>query len=86
MRDMYVYRLVFDGGCAPHDLDGVMSLALCKPVIRKKAQVGDLVVALAGVCMSDDSEVHNDGSVMWMGVVSEKLSMEECVFDSQSQN
>ena len=56
MSDMYVYRMVFDGGCAPHDLDGVMSLALCKPVIRKASQVGDLVVALAAVCTCESRQ------------------------------
>ena len=62
---LYTYRLVLDDGRAPNPHD-VLTLTICKPVIRRTAQVGDIV---AGV---DDQ--HKISFVM---VVTEKLTLED---------
>lgn len=41
MPTLWVYKLMYDSGCAPHVQDGLLSLALCKPEIRKRAVEGD---------------------------------------------
>jgi hypothetical protein len=43
--NLWVYRLVTDSGAAPHISEGYLTLTLCKPVIRKGAQIGDYVLA-----------------------------------------
>ena len=42
---LYYYKIVTDVGCAPNVLDGYLTLALCKPLIRKAALPGDYVLA-----------------------------------------
>jgi hypothetical protein len=46
--DIYVYKLVADNGGAPCVWRGLLSLALCKPKIRKRAGVGALVFGFGG--------------------------------------
>ena len=41
--DIYVYKMTCDNGGAPCVESGVLSLAICKPMIRRRAQKGDLV-------------------------------------------
>jgi Nucleotide modification associated domain 2 len=44
---VYSYIVRFDYGFAPNPFHGVCTLACCKPRIRRKARVGDLVVGLS---------------------------------------
>lgn len=44
----YVYKLTYDGGGAPCIENGLLSLAICKPAIRRMAQKGDWIFAFAG--------------------------------------
>lgn len=44
-RKMYVYKIVVDNGGAPCVHDTLLSLAICKPAIRRTAQPGDLIFA-----------------------------------------
>lgn len=46
---LYTYRIVTDAGTAPHVGDGILTLTLCKPGIRKSAKVGDYVLALVAL-------------------------------------
>lgn len=47
-QKLYVYKLVADNGGAPCVWRGLLSLALCKPKIRKKAEKGDIVFGFGG--------------------------------------
>ena len=42
MPRIYFYKLTTDNGGAPCVQDNLLSLAICKPMIRMAAQVGDL--------------------------------------------
>lgn len=44
MRKLYSYCLKVDDGAAPNPFGGICSLAICKPPIRRAAQVGDWIV------------------------------------------
>jgi hypothetical protein len=45
---VYVYKLTTDNGGAPATYRGLLSLAICKPKIRAKAEVGDWLIGIAG--------------------------------------
>ena len=45
---IYVYKMVADNGGAPCVWRGLLSLAICKPEIRKGAQNGDLIFGFGG--------------------------------------
>lgn len=46
--DMYVYKLTVDNGGAPCIFSNQLSLAICKPVVRRKAQKGSLIFGFGG--------------------------------------
>ncbi|MBV7480349.1 hypothetical protein [Pseudomonas sp. PDM31] len=70
---VHTYVIATDAGSAPNYDPPAVTLAVCKPRIRKKAKVGDLVFAFAG------SEVNpiSRHSVVWAGIVSEVLTFPE---------
>jgi hypothetical protein len=45
---VFRYVVANDGGVAPQPFDGYCTLAVCKPQIRKAAQVGDWVIGFRG--------------------------------------
>ena len=45
---MFVYKLVVDNGGAPCVFRNLLSLAICKPKIRKSAQKGSLIFGFGG--------------------------------------
>ncbi len=47
MQRIYLYKMVADTGGAPCVQNGLLSLAICKPMIRMKAKEGDLVFGFA---------------------------------------
>jgi hypothetical protein len=46
MSRLFTYTIPFDDGAAPNPFNGMCSLAICKPGIRRVAKVGDWVAGL----------------------------------------
>jgi hypothetical protein len=67
---VHTYVIATDAGSAPNYDRPFVTLAVCKPRIRKKAEIGDLVLAFAGKQVNP-FEPH---SVVWAGIVSEKMT------------
>jgi hypothetical protein len=67
--DLYCYVIATDAGSAPNYDPPFTTLAICKPMIRTSAQLGDAVLAFTGA--DESREPH---AVRWAGVVKEKLS------------
>lgn len=44
MTKIYSYVLRYDDGAAPNPYGGICTLAICKPIIRKAAKVGDWII------------------------------------------
>lgn len=65
----YVVR--FDGGFAPNPFGGYLTLATCKPRIRKHAERGDLVVG------TGSSKSVGANRLVYAGIVSQVVSIEE---------
>ncbi len=67
---MYSYVVNHDGGSAPNPFYGFCTLAICKPLIRKKAKVGDWIIG------TGNKRVGNDILIYAMKVT-EVLSFDE---------
>ena len=47
MMTCFRYKLEHDYGFAPNPFHGILTLATCKPKIRKTAQMGDFIIGHA---------------------------------------
>ena len=63
------YVIATDAGSAPNYDPPFVSLAVCKPRIRRKAGVGELVLAFAGRAVNP-FEPH---TVVWAGVIAARM-------------
>ena len=70
---VHTYVIVVDSGAAPNYDKPFTTLAVCKPRIRRKASIGELVLAFAGQKVNP----YEPHTVVWAGVVMEKLSFAE---------
>ncbi len=52
------YVVVNDSGAAPNPFGGVCTLAICKPDIRKNAQIGDWVIGTRSKRQDDSSNIY----------------------------
>ena len=66
---VHTYVIVVDSGAAPNYDKPCTTLAVCKPRIRKKAHVGELVLAFAGAKVNP----YEPHTVVWAGVVAETM-------------
>ena len=57
MARIYLYKLTTDNGGAPCIQNELFSLAICKPMIRRTAQVGDLVFGFAANSLDVDNSL-----------------------------
>ena len=78
--NLYSYVLRHDDGFAPNPFHGNLTLATCKPVIRKKAKVGDYIIGTG-------SKTRNDkNNLMYIMKVDEVLTIEDYANDSRFVN
>lgn len=66
MVKIYYYKLTTDDGGAPCVLDGLLSLAICKPMIRSTAKKEDLVFGFAA------NSLHADNRLLYIARVTDK--------------
>lgn len=70
---LYTYCITVDDGAAPNPFWGVCTLAICKPVVRRVAQIGDWVVGTGSV----NSPIGDiGGKVVYAMKVTDKMTME----------
>jgi hypothetical protein len=74
MTTLYSYCVRYDGGSAPNPFGGVCTLVICKPAIRRNAEVGDWIVG-TGSKLSPLGDTS--GRMIYAMRVSEKLTMAE---------
>jgi hypothetical protein len=74
MPNLFAYVLRYDDGAAPNPFWGRCTLAICKPAIRRKANVGDWVVGTG----SKHSPVGDiSGQMVYAMKVTQKMSLRE---------
>ncbi len=64
---LFVYKLTTDDGGAPCVVNGLLSLAICKPMIRKKAKPGDLIFGFAA------NSLHSDNRLIYVARVAKAI-------------
>ena len=67
MARIYFYKLTTDSGGAPCVADGLLSLAICKPMIRSTAALGDLIFGFAA------NSLHQDNCLLYIARVTDKV-------------
>jgi hypothetical protein len=72
---LYTYALVVDDGAAPNPYGGVCTLTICKPAIRRTAQVGDWIVGFGS--KKGPNGVGRSWDIIYAMQVSNKLSYEQ---------
>lgn len=78
MHNIYSYVLRYDDGAAPNPFWGICTLAICKPAIRRKAEVGDWVVGTG----SRNSPIGDiSGQLVYAMKVTKKMTLQE--YDEQ---
>ncbi len=78
---IWTYVITHDEGRAPNYERPATTLAICKPRIRAKAAIGEIVLAFSGAGINP----HEPHSVCWAGVVSEVLTFAEYWNDPRFQ-
>lgn len=68
MSRIFFYKLTSDNGGAPCIQDGILSLAICKPMIRCSAVPGDLIFGFAA------DSLHSDNRLIYIARVAEKIT------------
>lgn len=71
---LFTYTIVVDDGAAPNPFGGVCTLTICKPAIRRTAQVGDWI---AGFGSKKASSGDLSSKLVYAMKVTEVLSMSE---------
>lgn len=77
--NLYSYVVRYDSGFAPNPFYGCCSLATCKPMIRKAAQVGDWVVGSGSAAKA----ANRGGTLVYAMEVSEILTFEQYFADKR---
>jgi hypothetical protein len=67
MANIYFYKLTSDDGGAPCVTGDLLSLAICKPMIRSTAEKGDLIFGFAA------DSLHKDNRLIYAACVTDKL-------------
>lgn len=68
----YLYKMTVDDGGAPCVQNGLLTLAICKPAIRRAAPEGSVIIGFAGNCLR--SESYDDNSIVYAAVVLKTLT------------
>jgi hypothetical protein len=64
---IYFYKLTADNGGAPCVQDGLLSLAICKPMIRSTGKRGDLIFGFAA------NSLHRDNRLIYIARIGKKV-------------
>lgn len=71
---LYTYCLRYDYGSAPNPYWGICTLVICKPVIRRTAEVGDWVV---GFCSASFENSKYPRHIVYAMQVTDKMMLKE---------
>lgn len=67
MERIYFYKLTHDTGGAPCVQDGLLSLAICKPMIRRTAEPRSVIFGFAA------NSLHGDNRLIYIARITDKV-------------
>jgi hypothetical protein len=74
MCRIYFYKLTEDNGGAPCVTSDLLSLAICKPMIRKTAKEGDLIFGFGANSLDPHNRLDTHNRLIYVARITEKLS------------
>lgn len=79
MTKIYSYVLRYDDGAAPNPFWGICTLTICKPAIRRNAQIGDWIVGTGSKnAKCNDGKIHDlSDSLVYAMKISDIKSIED---------
>ena len=77
MERLYSYKMSHDNRFAPNPLFGVLTLATCKPQLRKNAKVGDWIAGWTLSHIAHTPTPVGEERLIYLARVSEKLTFAE---------
>ena len=77
MERLYSYKMAHDNRFAPNPLFGVLTLATCKPQLRKNAKVGDWIAGWTSLHVAHTPTPVGEERLIYLAKVSEKLTFAE---------
>jgi len=79
MSKIYSYVLRFDDGAAPNPFWGTCTLTICKPVIRRNANIGDWVIGTGSKnAKCNDGNIHNlSNNIVYAMKISDVKTLEQ---------
>jgi hypothetical protein len=86
MTRLYSYCIPYDDGAAPNPYWGVCTLVICKPAIRRTAQVGDWVAGTGAkyARLADGKPRNMSGRLVYAMKITDKISMPD--YDQLTRN
>lgn len=90
MSETFGYKLKYDTGFAPNPFHGVLTLATCKPAVRRCRKVGDWVAGFASQDLVNRTRRESGVEIPYRGLVylmqvGEKLRLEHYFEDARYQ-
>lgn len=83
-RRIYLYKMICDNGGAPCIQNKLLSLAICKPQIRKQAEVGSLILGFVGKTMIRHASSPPDCALIYAARVTKVIPGKEYYDDRGS--
>jgi len=86
---LFSYKMTHDSGFAPNPFHNVLTLATCKPGMRRTKQKGDWIAGFSSKCLSGNAS--NNGvsispdALIYLAQISEVLDISEYYLDSRFQ-
>lgn len=79
MTKIYSYVLRFDDGAAPNPFWGFCTLTICKPAIRRKAEIGDWVIGTGSknTKLKEGNNVDFSDSIVYAMKITDKKTLRE---------
>ena len=75
---LFTYKMTHDTGFAPNPFHGVLTLATCKPGMRRTKKIGDWIAGFSSEALASSKGVTVDcEALIYLGRVSKRLTIAE---------
>ena len=79
---LYSYLVTTDNGSAPCVSDNLLSLAICKPTIRRCAQINDIII---GLCAKSMKLKNKSPQILYIARITSIVSLQNYYINYKSR-